>query len=72
VDAEYAIPKVKKEYDDAKKNVDVLKAEKLAKQKLEEDVACLDGLKEREAVLKEELKEISGRIKAVETAIKGV
>lgn len=71
VDAEYAVPKVKKEYEDAKKNVDTLKAEKAAKEKLEKDAAELDGLKEREAKLKEELKDLSGRIKAVEAAIKG-
>ena len=71
INAEYAIPKVQKEFDEAKAEVEKLKAKKAADLKLAEDIANLDTLKEREAELKAELKEVAASIKAVEVAVKG-
>jgi DNA repair exonuclease SbcCD ATPase subunit len=71
INAEYALPKVKKEYEDASKRVDELKAKKEAEKKLAEDLAKLDTLKARESELKAELKEVTASIKAVESAVKG-
>jgi len=71
VDAEYATPKDKKEYESAKANIEKLQAEKDAADKLVEDIKNLDILRAREIELKSELKDLTATIKATEAAISG-
>jgi len=71
VDADYATPKVKADYEKAKANIEKLQEEKRASDKLIDDIKNLETLKAREIELKDELKEVSSSIKAVEVAAKG-
>lgn len=70
INAEMAVAQKEDEYKKALAEIEKLKAEKEAKKKLDEDLAKLEEMKSRELELKEELRDLTSRIKAVESATK--
>jgi len=71
IDNNVAVPKDEKKLLEVRKNIDVLKAKKQAEIELAENIKNLDEMKAKEIELKAELKELSSKIKATETAVKG-
>lgn len=70
VNANMAIPKVKKEFETALKEIETLKDEKNAKAKLSKDIENLEVLKETRVRLEKELSEVADSIETVEAALK--
>lgn len=69
INAEYAVPKVEKEFKDALAEVEELKAKKEADKKLAEDILNLDTLKARKEELENELLDVESSIERVEVAM---
>ena len=69
INADYATPKDKAEYEKLLLEVKIFEADKKAKEKLFEDIKNLDSLKERKEKLSLELEDINKSISTVEIAL---
>lgn len=70
VELERAVPQDKKKFDEVKANIEKIKAKKQADLELSENIKNLDVMKAREVELKNELKELTSKIKETELKVK--